>query len=181
MKRNIIIIAVVILAGVAVFALVQEFKTAFMPQEPVGAEKEAEKTIPSVQGEQEVLTEQEAGIQSQLTIQARAFIERHGSYSSDSGYENLTELLDFMSEKLAVESSVKIEQGIDQEQGFFGFVTKVGSVELLAFDQDSRAEFRAQVQEQEMRPGQTDIRNKTVDLVFVKEQGAWKVDSISFK
>lgn len=177
MGKNIIIIIVVVVLVVAgvVFFLLSKDKLA---QEPTDGDQVKEVAEPGLGDE---ATESFIDLKSQLSLKARTIIERYGTYSSDSGYQNLTELLDFMSEKLMAETSVKIEQGLEKREGFYSIVTKVGSMELIKFDPDSVVIFTASVQEQSMFPGETSVLNKTVNLVFLKQGQDWKVDSISFK
>ncbi|MBL7141508.1 hypothetical protein ISS21_00185 [Patescibacteria group bacterium] len=178
MKKNIVIIIViaVVVVGGIIFFLSQKggpvSETEVLTNEEAG-----DKTGPP-ESEQATLVDPGIALKSQLTLQARSFIERYGSYSSDSGYSNLKELLSQMSEKFAAETSARIAKGFEGQEGFFALVTKVMSLELKEFIPESRALFSIQVQEQNMMPGQTDLLYKTVALIFIKEGNEWKVDEI---
>ncbi|MCH7758938.1 hypothetical protein IID20_01095 [Patescibacteria group bacterium] len=175
MGKNIIIIIIVVVLVVAgvIFFLLNKDK---LDQETAKNDQMEEVTEPELGEVSGISTD----LKSQLSFQARTIIERYGTYSSDSDYQNLTELLDLMSEKLAAETAVIIEQGPEEREGFYSIVTKVGSIELIRFDLDSMAIFTASVQEQSMFPGETSVLNKTANLVFIKQGEKWKVDSISF-
>ncbi|GAI06093.1 unnamed protein product [marine sediment metagenome] len=181
MKKNIIIIivAIILVGGGVVLFLFNQEREGFISEEPVNGQEEIDDDdVMPDEGEQ---IDPLAAEKSQLIIQARAFIERYGSYSLDSGYQNLQELLDQMSKKLTAEVLIKIEQGMEPGQDFFAFVTKIGSIELEEFIPGSQAIFTARVQQQEMRPGETNISYYTVDLSIIKEDGQWVVDEIEFK
>lgn len=183
MKKQILIIIVIVLVGVVVFAVVSGIRTGMVAQEgPASSQKEVEK--PSVSKEIEEPTEEEVQKPSktevQLKIVARAFIEQYGTYSSDSEYSNLIGLLSFMTDKLRQEAQVQIDSGIDQSEGFFSIVTKVGSIETLSFMFDARALFTAQTQIQEMRKGETRLSQQVADVVYIKIGDDWLVDEIIF-
>ncbi len=178
-KRNIIIIVIIVIL-VAVI-LIWGFKTNWWSKKLASPQSETEEKKSSGESKTETPTvDREAVLKTQLIVQARAFIERYGTYSLDSGYQNLKELLPLMSEKLAGETSMKIAQGPGQQQDFFSFIVKIGSIDLSEFVPDVQAVFVAQVQEQEMRPGETNILQKTVRLIMLKQGEGWKVDSIEF-
>ena len=86
-----------------------------------------------------------------------------------------------MSEKLAEEVLTRINQGLEQEQGFFALATKVLSLNIKEIDPESKAVFFMQVQEQQMKPGQTDILYKSIELTSIKDGNEWKVDKINYK
>lgn len=181
-RKNVIIIivAVILIIGGIIFFLSQKGGPV-SETEPLTNEEVSDKAGPP-EPEQATLVDPGIALKSQLTLQARSFIERYGSYSSDSGYSNLKELLSQMSEKFAAETSARIEEGPSSAEAtegeFFALVTKVMSLELKEFIPESRALFSIQVQEQNMMPGQTDLLYKTVALTFIKEGNEWKVDEI---
>lgn len=180
-KKNIIIVAAVILAVVVIFVLIQGLKTDWQFKKLISPQPKTEQEKLSEEKKTETPVDPTTMIRAQLMIQARAFIERYGTYSLDSGFQNLRELLPLMSEKLAAETSMKIAQGLDRQQDFFSFVVKVGSLGITEFIPDVRVVFIAQVQEQEMRPGQTNVLQKTVELTFVKQGEEWRVDEIKIR
>ena len=180
LKKNIIII-VVIVSLVVVAILIWGLKTNWQAKTSVNPQPETEKSVVHDKEEIKPEIDQEAMLKSQLILQSRAFIEKYGTYSLDSGYQNLKELLSLMSDKLAAETSMRIAQGPDRQQGFFSFVVKVGSIDISEFIPDTQAVFIAQIQEQEMRPGETNILQKTARLIMLKQGEGWKVDSIEIR
>jgi len=126
----------------------------------------------------------EDSLKIDLTNQARSFIERYGSYSTDSNYENLQELLPKMAQPLKTETELRIKKGVKNDMAvgnFLGLTTKVISINLDKFTPDSEAIFSAEIQEQAAHPGQTDISYKTVKLTFVKSADEWKAGEIIIK
>lgn len=187
-KKNIIIIVVVIIliiVGVIFLSIGKKNENGDggVKSEEIAPERREEPGSDEIviQDTEDEGDDLSAVIKSQLAIQARAFIERYGTYSSDSGFQNLRELLGAMTQDFADVISVKIDKGIEEEQVFFSVVLKVGSIKLKEFIADSRAVFSAQVQQQDMRKGSTDISTKTAELTFVKVGGEWKVDSIEIR
>lgn len=181
-KRNIIIIAiaVIVLVGGTILFLSQKGKPVSESASPV-AGREADSETESLKSDQTTTVDPLIILRSQLTLRARSFVERYGTYSSDSGYSNLKELLPQMSEKLAEEVLTRINQGLEQEQGFFALATKVLSLNIKEIDPESKAVFFMQVQEQQMKPGQTDILYKSIELTSIKDGNEWKVDKINYK
>ena len=184
-KKNIIIIvivAILVLLGVIFISFGREKAEVKKPDLPETQEIE-EVPAPDIEAAEQEQADIDvvSALKSRLTVQARAFIERYGTYSLDSGFQNLAELLSQASENLAQEMSAKIEQGLDQTQEFFALVTKVGSIELTELDQDLKAVFTADVQQQDMRKGETSILYKTAELIMIKSGDEWLVDSISFQ
>jgi hypothetical protein len=49
-------------------------------------------------------------LKNDLTIQARVFIERYGSWSNQSNFENFEDLMPYMTEKLKAETQNLIKQ-----------------------------------------------------------------------
>ena len=115
MGKNIIIIIIVVVLVVAgvVFFLLNNDK---LSQEPAKNGQMEEVIEPGLGGDEVAGF---SDLKSQLSLKARTIIERYGTYSSDSAYQNLTELLDFMTEKLVAATSVKIEQGPEVMEGFY--------------------------------------------------------------
>ena len=182
MKKNIIAIVIIIIIFVlvvgAVIVLSQKSKS-----DPglLTTDKESadEKAIPKTKEEEK--PDPLIVLKSQLSLQARSFIEHYGTYSSDSGYSNLKALLSQMSTRFTQKTLSKIAQGMDKEQGFFSLTTRVTSLSLKEFDPETKIIFSIQVQEQEIKPEQTNLNQKIIEITFIKENDQWKVDEISYK
>ena len=120
-------------------------------------------------------------IKSQLTLQARSFIERYATYSSDGKYSNLEELLPQMSETLVKEAKTKISQGFGNNVEFFGQTARIMSLNLGEFLLDQKAVFSGQVQVEQTVGKETSIFYQTVDLTMDKQGSEWKVSVIEYK
>ena len=177
MKKIIIIIVIlVVLIGAGIFLLTRRGPV-LVPETPFG-EKE---TAPGKIGEEvpalPAPVDPVAQLKSRLTLEARSFISRWASYSRDSGYANLKELLPKMSQNLKKKAEDLISKGLDVKE-FYGLTTKVISIDLDE-STDEKVSFSAQVQQQETKGGATNILYKRAEIIFIKEAGEWKVNEIS--
>lgn len=178
MKRLLIIIVILILIAGILYFLVWRAK----PTKVVGPEVIAPPTSP----ESETTTSSPAIdpvvlLKSELTIRARAFIERYGSYSSDIGYVYLEELIPSMSQRLAEETRAYLNQKKSEQktsQPFYGLTTKVLAIELKDFIPDVSADFFASCQQEETKGTATTIFYKKANLKMIFENNGWKVDEI---
>lgn len=183
MKKSIIIIAIIIvLIAVIVFFLVQ--KNIIKNTEPIAGQKNNNKLISSEEEQvkkEQSLTDPAVALKAKLLLQARFFIERYGTYSSDSNYNNWRTLKNQMTQSLFNEVVKKIDLEKQNQTEFYSLTTKVTNIDLKEFNQKKNIVFSAQVQKKEIKSGQTRITQKNVELVFVKAGDDWKVDEISFK
>ncbi|MDD5625564.1 MAG: hypothetical protein PHG83_00150 [Patescibacteria group bacterium] len=186
MRKLIIIIIILILIGGTIWFLISK------KNQPISENKNIinqlvnqENTVDQNQIKTETpVPAAEDLLKINLTNQARSFIERYGSYSTDSDYENLKELLPTMAQPLQTETETRIKKGVKNDMAvsnFLGLTTKVISINLDEFTPDSEAIFSAEVQEQAAHPGQTDISYKTAKLTLVKSADEWKVGEIIIK
>jgi len=116
---------------------------------------------------------------------AMSFVERYGSYSSDSGSKNLDDLLPFSSdkmiEKIRSSASSPISASTTAEI-FQGFTTKA-----LSFSLDELKTDQATVTVNTQRltylgPGkEPNISYKNIQLLIVKISNQWKVDDAIWK
>ncbi len=183
MKKIIIVIVILVLIGGGILFLTRQAKPSLeggngQKSTEIDQGTKAETTEPT---ESEPVIDPLVSLKSRLGPQARSFIERYGSYSSDSNWENLKGLLGMMSQKLRVATQAQIAQDLIGEKGFYGLTTKVISMELKDFDLENLAKFLASVQQRETKGNLTNSLFKTVELIFIKEGGEWRVDEISFK
>ncbi len=111
---------------------------------------------------------------------ARVFIERYGSYSTDTSPDYLEELLPLMSKSFVDRTKEKIKE-ISQNPAseFYGQTTKIISLRIKEMD-ENRAEFDAQVQIEKTKGKEKTTSYEMVELVLVREKNQWKVDSCSF-
>jgi len=182
-KKLFIIVIIVVIIIIGLFLIFNSKKQA--TEEPVnnkeqeGEEKREEGTEEKTQKQLEEESPDIISLKSQLGLQARSFIERYGTYSSDSNYSNWRSLMFLMSEKLRQKTSKKISEAKDE--GFFSYTTKVISLNSVDFQENIQAVFMAQVQERKDTSEETKSSQKTIELIIKKEGGQWKVDEINYQ
>lgn len=183
MRKLFIVIIILVIIGGAIYYLSLKGKPIF--KTPESAPQTPEVTTPEKPTtEAPVTVDPIIKLKNDLIIQARAFIERYGSWSNQSNFENFEDLSPYMTDKLKAETQKLINQyrvsGIEHPE-YYGLTTNVISLNLEDFAADERAEFSASVQQQETTNGTTKILYKTVKLVFLKEGIGWKADQIEIK
>jgi hypothetical protein len=119
-------------------------------------------------------------LKSKLSIEARSFVGRYYSYSADSGYYNLKNLLPLMSEEMALATRQKIAQGLP-DNGFFSYVFNPYAVNLIEFKEGVQVVFLVQGQEQVKNNQESNLIQREVEIVFILEKDQWKVDKIKYQ
>ena len=121
--------------------------------------------------------------QDDLARIASAFAERFGSFSNQSDYENIRDLKLFMSSKMQTWADNYISQAQANHQQtaiYYGITTKAISTEVKQFNSESgQAEILIKNQRKEAT-GTTinaSIFYQDIIIKFVREKGAWKIDS----
>jgi len=111
---------------------------------------------------------------NKLFLEARNFIERYGSYSSDSALANIKEVEPIMSEDLKAQAEREILAS--QKTGkFYSLRTKVLSLNLDEYTPNEKAIFSANIQQEEIKGNKKTVRYKVVKIIFNKVEGSWKV------
>ncbi len=174
----IIIAVIVILIIIAAIILIQK-NDSISSQLPPDQEKVSEEISSEIEEEKEQV-DPIAILKSKLGIQARSFIERYGTYSSDNRYGNLKMLLPKMSAKFAQETAKKISLK-EEAQGFISLTTKVINFTLKEFDEEAVISFVIQAQEREIWSDQTGLKQRVIEISFIKENDKWKVDEVNYK
>lgn len=130
---------------------------------------------------------EEEKLKSQLRKLAISFTERYGSFSNSSDYENLEDLLQFMTSDL----KNKTQNFIDSKRRanednliYYGMTTRALNTKILEFDVNlNRVIFEVSCQKQEVFG--TAINSNTfyssAEVKFEKSGGVWKVDEFSWK
>lgn len=121
--------------------------------------------------------------QVSLSSLAQTFTERYGSYSSESDFGNLKDVLDLMSVSFAAATQRTIDAG-QTPNGYYGISTQVLSVTVDAMDDaagTASATVSTQREESVGSPQNQTVLYQTLVLTFVKENGTWKVDSAIWK
>jgi len=110
---------------------------------------------------------------------AMIFVERFASYSSESNFANVTDVLPLVTSSLATSiQAVAAEQrakGVDQ--AYYGISTKVISQNVKE-QTDAAATILVSTQRQEAigGPTNTTVRYQDITVSLVKEGDAWKVN-----
>lgn len=155
---------------------------------PQGEEKQAEErqiVKRVVEKEEEVAEPPKEEDITRFNLQktASSFAERFGSYSNHSNYENITDLKVFMSKKMIVWADRFVKEArekSDYTDIYQGVVTKAVSSEVKHVNESGgEAEVLVKTQRIESSGTMSNFSTEYEDVLiaFVKENGAWKVDS----
>ena len=118
-----------------------------------------------------------------LTTLARTFIERYGTWSNQSSFENFIDLYSYMTDGLKTDTQnfiVNQQATFSADAAYYGLTTRVLSLDLINIVADTSAEFSANIQQQETKDGQTTILTKKTVLDFIKQGADWKASQIIF-
>lgn len=155
--------------------------------------KEAERTVPSTQQRegtrvppQKPAQEADPRVRADLISFALPFAERFGSYSNQANYENLSDLLGFMTESMQSWAREKIASAKEEPLPtiYKGVTTKALSNTVISLDEKKgRAEIRITAQRKELIGSSTNFKvyNQDIVLSFIKEDSVWLVDSAVWK
>lgn len=110
------------------------------------------------------------------------FVERYGSYSNQSNFQNLEDLLPLMSESFRAKTERDLEtlrRTAPPPSEYVGVTTRALSVAESVYDLPrGAAAFRASVQKSEVRgTAPATVTYPAIDVTLVREGGAWKVSS----
>ncbi|OGF26908.1 hypothetical protein A2477_03500 [Candidatus Falkowbacteria bacterium RIFOXYC2_FULL_47_12] len=182
----IIIFALLVLIGLIYFlflAPVKETTPAPEAAQPVIIADQQNLPAPVVRNQ--VVTRARVS-EDELKSLSASFVERFGSYSNQSGYQNIRELDVFMSQAMQTWAASYIAQARASQADtsiYYGITTKAVVVGTNSFsDTDGRASFTVQTQRREAIGTSANERSfqQTADIALVKEAGVWKVDSVSW-
>jgi len=117
---------------------------------------------------------------------ATLFVERYGSYSNQSNFQNLEDLLPLMSESFRAKTELQLEElrrVTPPPTEYIGVTTRVLSVAESLYDLPrGAAAFRASVQKSEVKgTAPPAITYPAIDVTLVREGGAWKVGSATWQ
>lgn len=133
------------------------------------------------------VSDQEAREKADLERMAISFIERYGSFSNQSNFENILDLKVFMTQKM----QNWVEQYIAEQRAkrgdtsiYFGITTKSLTTNFVEFNSfDGLAEILVTTQRREATGSTTNFKvyNQDASIKFLKENGVWKVNGIYWK
>lgn len=110
------------------------------------------------------------------------FVDRFGSYSNQGTFENLSDLLLFMSPSMRLWAEKQIAEQTEKpfQELYRGVTTKALSYTLSSYEpEQGRAEMLVSTQRRELIGSTVNARVYNQDIVvkLVKDDGAWVVDS----
>lgn len=116
---------------------------------------------------------------------ARTFVERMGSYSSESDYQNVDDVLGLVTANLETQLKKDAEkaraQTPQEDGGYYGISTSYVGAKTT---KESEAQITLLVQTQREEsfgsPGNSTVRYQQVEVTLVKENDTWKVDSYTW-
>jgi hypothetical protein len=113
---------------------------------------------------------------------ASAFAERFGSFSNQSGYENILDLKSFMSPAMAKWADTYVADALAKSQPnpeYFGMVTRAVSAEVLKLDETAGiAKIAVTTQRREIAAnGDEKLYYQVVNIDFIRTGDTWKVDA----
>ncbi|HBR80655.1 MAG: hypothetical protein UX09_C0010G0002 [Candidatus Uhrbacteria bacterium GW2011_GWE2_45_35] len=116
---------------------------------------------------------------SGLESLAKTFSERYGSYSSESDFANLSDVLPLMNSTLRAQTENFIETA-KQSGEYYGVTTRVLSVSIVSLDEENGSaslEISTQREESIGGPENSVVKYQKLFLNYVMEGEVWKVSS----
>lgn len=116
---------------------------------------------------------------------ARTFVERIGSYSSESNYQNVDDVLGVVTTSLAAELEADAERAREQSPnngGYYGISTSyIGAKTVEESETEITLLVQTQREESFGSPGNSEVRYQEMEITLVQEEGQWKVNSYTWK
>ena len=192
--RNILIVVVIVIVLVAILMLVFRRRTAPAVEapRPVGANAPTGglgtapgttgtiTNVPVTPPPPTISAEERARAEAQTL--ATLFVERYGSYSNQSNFQNLEDLLPLMSDSFRAKTERDLEEmrrTTPSPTEYAGVTTRVLSTTEREYDLPRGvAAFRASVQKSDVKgTAPPTITYPAIDVTLVREGGAWKISS----
>jgi hypothetical protein len=146
------------------------------------------KIIESKEDEPKTAVSSPRSAKDDLILMSSSFAERFGSYSNQSDYSNLRNLIIFMSDKMKNWAENFIEKARISKgptDVYYGITTKAVKEEILKYDEDlEKAEILVNTRRKEAKASSdnySDTFSQNITISFIKENGVWKVDSANWE
>lgn len=115
---------------------------------------------------------------------AKIFIERYGTYSTDSGSDNIRDVRSLVTPALWATLSARpgdtvVNENMAPSGVFYGISTQVFSMELINWLQDS-AMISLQLVRTEERNGTRAAKHQNTEINMVKQNGKWLVQNFKW-
>lgn len=115
---------------------------------------------------------------------ARIFVERIGSYSSESDYQNVDDVQSMVTVELANKLAKDAEKARAQSPlngGYYGISTSyVGSATVQESETSITLLVQTQREESFGSPGNSEVRYQTIELGLVFQEDSWKVSTYTW-
>lgn len=118
-----------------------------------------------------------------MTITAKLFAERYGSYSNEANFQNIRDVIPLMSAKFGTATTADLATK-KAPSGFFGITTRVITVKVVSQDEKKGTaviDLSTQRVEENGSAQNTTTKYQDIELSFVKESGVWVVDSAKWQ
>lgn len=174
-RNEYIIIAILVLVLVALLW----FLLRKAPEEgevPVPNDPQTVREMPQARDvfTQEQLEQAEQGPE----VAARTFAERFGSYSNQSNYGNVTDVLGIVTPELRAElEALRLAAEQEDELAYFGVNTRVVSSEIVTTEAGAQVVMQTQREEAEGSPGNVRIRYQELTVSLEKAGRDWLIAS----
>ena len=116
-----------------------------------------------------------------LQTVAKTFVERYGSFSSESNYANIVDVLPLATKTFEVILLKQTQAGTSAE--FYGITTRALVMKVDTRDEAAGTAKMTVTTQREERKGDLaveTVRYQTIVLTFEKEQNVWKVASAAW-
>ncbi len=117
-------------------------------------------------------------VQSSVETVARTFAERYDSFSVESDFANLRDLLPLMTASFAARTEAIIKAGTSSSTGSFGMSAKAITISTKSFT-ETDALVEVGLQEVKETNGQTTTGYRTLGITLVKSENGWLVDGVA--
>ncbi len=179
-RRTEIIIAVVIIIALVVL-LVLWFNRVQAPTASTKTDKAAITTSTKTSSTTGTTTPVVATSAAASTV-ARVFVERFGSYSTESGYTNIDDVLSLTTTELQGKLKSLLEDAQAKPSGkYYGVSTRLMSSKVVS-ETDTQTVFKISTQRQESfdSPANTSVRYQDINVTLVKQGDLWLVSDFSW-
>lgn len=180
-RRKVEIIAAVILLGLLiVFVLWLLLRTSPESEQPTEEQTIATAELPPVNP---------ADVPQQSTVAAttisRTFIERFGSYSSQSDFANIDDVMSLATDRFRTELEGLVRQyraATSADDEYTGVSTYVIATRTVAETEEAMTlAVTTQRRESVGNPGNSTMRYQDVEIALVKNGDSWLVDGLTWK
>ncbi len=158
------------------------------PKEEENKEKKQIKTVKINEEKKTVVISKNTNTmdETDLIKTASVFVERFGSYSNQSGFDNLLGLQIFMSKDMIKWSDDYVDNLKEEAYNglYYGIITKAVSQKMVKYDDDiGEAIVLVETRRREATmtiDNTADAFSQDILVSFIKEKGAWKVDKVNW-